>query len=1115
MEVYGTAGGPTPADRCGADNVLLARAEARFDEPGRNYERQRDVFLPCGYYAHVTPGLPSGRTVTHTGGGLAINSPANNHTDTVVLTAGGKSYVLERTVFDRTDRTTAVASDNAAVATVTLDGAGRATGAADALGNRVVNQFDANGNTVYSTVIELCTISDTIAAEKFSKAAAFDVLNRPIVLMSQGADGTLNTAWPMCCSDTPTSTLITYLGWDSRGNKTNLVDPKLNTSIQDFDGASRRLRELRHLRPSGDGTTPVSKTVVTQWALDANGNLVRMVDDNGGISAWAFDLLDRNLTITFHDGSVRTNVFNPAGNVIGYTDENGSVFTNTFDVLGQMVGVGINPAAGVAGNAGTGVTGTLFQTFQFDGLRRLTFSRDSTGTFGLPTLVNADAGFSHDSIDRILEEQQAYAGGAASYVTRQAWTSLAGTGFTFPNNRQLNVGFDALYRKNAINEGVGGANIAAWDFVGSRIATVALGNGIVTSFMNNAQTSSAIQAGVTPPPWGTAGDLTADRLGYDGARRPIAKRHMMPGGGTPTALLCFTSAYDPSANKLFERPVHAESRASLYTNDSMDRLIQYMRGTLAPGGGSIASPITLPHTDYQRAYNLDGLGNWTNTSYIPESGTIPQLELRTHNKLNQLAAFGVAPASTAVLYDHGNNTAPNASRGNGNIINDGTILRCFDALNRLRQASDIGFSGIVILATYACDCLGRRAHVDRLASALGSIPVWHGRFIYDGQRIVEEIQDGGGTTMQYVWGQYIDELVQLKTYGNAGPQPLNGIFYLLSDLLYRSAALTDTSPTPVIAEAYDTSAYGDTMLFTTAGTGGNWFADDALTGSFSACRYVFTGREYDVETGNYFYRARYYVPALGRFTGRDPMGVVNGCGLYEYVASSPTAFLDPRGTTLQVVPDNKLDAVKDAKVIAADLADLKAQLQTVCDHAAVDEKGNVTVSAFTDATTKTYAGCCCLKKVVDSKFVWTITGLHMGGTGGKDWPQTIPDDPAGGRVRGPGKQGKPGAGTGGKIQVPVKGTKVVFQARDKLGKWMDTPNWLVTGHEICGHAMHFTEGSHWLPYPGHSGNKGDRPEHDQAIMEENTLAAEHNLPPRGMWGDPEHGESGTRPLEEK
>jgi hypothetical protein len=110
---YGSPGGPTPTDRNGNANVLLASGAARFDEAGRQYETQKDVFLDAAYYTGGPAGLPSGRTVTHTGGGLAANSPANNHTATVSLTAGGTSYVLSRKVFDR--RRTALNAAEAAM----------------------------------------------------------------------------------------------------------------------------------------------------------------------------------------------------------------------------------------------------------------------------------------------------------------------------------------------------------------------------------------------------------------------------------------------------------------------------------------------------------------------------------------------------------------------------------------------------------------------------------------------------------------------------------------------------------------------------------------------------------------------------------------------------------------------------------------------------------------------------------------------------------------------------------------------------------------------------------------------------------------------------------------
>src|SRR5262249_24541437 len=56
-----------------------------------------------------------------------------------------------------------------------------------------------------------------------------------------------------------------------------------------------------------------------------------------------------------------------------------------------------------------------------------------------------------------------------------------------------------------------------------------------------------------------------------------------------------------------------------------------------------------------------------------------------------------------------------------------------------------------------------------------------------------------------------------------------------------------------------------------------------------------TGRQFDEETGLYFYRARYYDAGKGRFLQRDPLGYVNGVNLYEYVTDRPTFTTDPTG----------------------------------------------------------------------------------------------------------------------------------------------------------------------------------------------------------------------------
>ena len=60
--------------------------------------------------------------------------------------------------------------------------------------------------------------------------------------------------------------------------------------------------------------------------------------------------------------------------------------------------------------------------------------------------------------------------------------------------------------------------------------------------------------------------------------------------------------------------------------------------------------------------------------------------------------------------------------------------------------------------------------------------------------------------------------------------------------------------------------------------------------------YTFTAREFDPESGLYFYRARYYDPVAGRFISEDPIGFEgNDLNLHRYVLNNPVNLIDPSG----------------------------------------------------------------------------------------------------------------------------------------------------------------------------------------------------------------------------
>ena len=111
-------------------------------------------------------------------------------------------------------------------------------------------------------------------------------------------------------------------------------------------------------------------------------------------------------------------------------------------------------------------------------------------------------------------------------------------------------------------------------------------------------------------------------------------------------------------------------------------------------------------------------------------------------------------------------------------------------------------------------------------------------------------------------------------------------YYYHSNRLGSTYLLTDG--TGGIVERYAYSPYGSPAVSNSA---------YVPSGSVSMVGnpYMFTGREFDGESGLYNYRARTYDPVQGRFKQLDPNGIGGGVGLYCYCANNPVANSDPLG----------------------------------------------------------------------------------------------------------------------------------------------------------------------------------------------------------------------------
>ncbi len=327
---------------------------------------------------------------------------------------------------------------------------------------------------------------------------------------------------------------------------------------------------------------------------------------------------------------------------------------------------------------------------------------------------------------------------------------------------------------------------------------------------------------------------------------------------------------------------------------------QYQRGVLSPtggfgnnGGGSITTPISLPNTDLSRTYDLDSLGNWRRTAFTPEGGS-PETEIRQHNGLNEITRIQNGGSQTNLTYDG----APGHS--NGNLANDGTRTYQWDALNRLLQVHRVSDGAIV--GQYVYDALNRRIRKTVSNGGLsGTITNGTTDCLYSGWRSIEERNPfgGGGSTdtptAQYIWGIYLDECLQQRLLIDQNNFAANSDLYPLQDLLYRTTGLADSSG--VVREAYDTDAYGNTLIFRNSGTPPAAIAwtDSDTQVSFPTCPFIFTGQRFDAETLLDYYKQRYYIAALGRFAGMDRSPHAAHLERFGLANSNPTKYLDPSG----------------------------------------------------------------------------------------------------------------------------------------------------------------------------------------------------------------------------
>ncbi len=706
------------------------------------------------------------------------------------------------------------------------------------------------------------------------------------------------------------SDAVTEFFYDANGNRLAIIEPNGNTTTYEYDALNRRTKETN---AAGD---------VTRFEYDGVGNLVKIFAPNGNVTTNTYDARDRLTRVEDLIGLVATYTYDNVGNRLTETDGNGNTTTFEYDDIYRLITV--TDPLGETTKYDYDPVGNLLQvtdrelnitTHTYDNInRRITttdalghvtqFQYDKVGNLTKITDANGHATqYAYDGVNRLIRETYPdpipntrtltydFVGNLLTrqdqkgQITRYAYNDLYFlTRRDYPVSPDDNFTYDLSGR---MLTGERGGWLVTFDYDGANRVTQTTQNGEVITYvydipgrtrtftypggraiveqMDFRNRLDNIEDGTLLPPIVQYAYDLGNRVGSRTYRNGAVADYTYNANNWVlglehtiglTRIAGFGYTHDKEGNKKFEEKRHDSTGSEAYQYDDIYRLIDFKVGKLV--GSTVPVPLT------QTQYNLDPVGNWNNKT------TDGKTENRTHNAVNEITSTNAVP----ITHDD-----------NGNLQQDERFTYAYDEENRLIRVTRKSDKRVV--GQYQYDALSRR--VVKRANLAGIVT--ETRYFYDSARIIEEQNPAFVTEATYVYGNYIDEVLTMDRGGQT--------FFYHQNTLWSVAALTDSAAT--VVERYTYDAYG--CVTPAASAVGN--------------PYLFTGRQFDEETGLYFYRARYYDCVKGRFLQRDPLGYVDGMNLYEYVRSNPVVRLDPLG---QKTDEECCNEAKTAGLDNGDLA---------------------------------------------------------------------------------------------------------------------------------------------------------------------------------------------------
>lgn len=626
---------------------------------------------------------------------------------------------------------------------------------------------------------------------------------------------------------------------DANGNRTTYV----------YDAANRRIATKDAL----GGTT--------QYEYDSEGNVTATIDPLGHRTEYEYDQLGNKTVTRFADGTAITAAFDRLGRKVAETDQSDVTTQFEYDAEGRLIAV-VDAANGRTeyrydelGNRIAQIDALGQETrWQYDGLgnvltRRLPMGQIETFTYNALNQVENHTDFNgevttyiYDAMGRLITETSGV--GTLHEQTQRYEYDVAGN--------KVRISIETA------------KSVRVWEYqydVLNRLITELQPNGDRLSYQYD---SNGNKLSLTVESQGQTNTTTYT---YDSVNR-LSTVTDNEGGITQysyTALGMIDVIYHPNGISTHHVYDNLNRLIEKYTQSSSGAIVSHYRYTLSANGHR--TRLEELHSGMNVDYQYDVLNRLVKESYLEADGSSKVIEHeysaignRTKEIRDGVVSFYNYDANDRLVTKDLTQYSYDA---NGNLVAErtsGAIEKryFYNTKNRLTSFDD-GMESVI----FEYNPNGIRT----FASINGVIT----HYVIDENRDYPQVmREYGARNKSYVYGA---DLLSFNVLG------VNR--YFVYDGLGSTRALIDE--TGSVTDTYDYDGYGTVLK---------------QTGS-SDNKYMYTGEQYDAKLNNYYLRACFYSPSIGRFTQRD---LWNGNNLnpvtlnkYLYGHASPVNFTDPSG----------------------------------------------------------------------------------------------------------------------------------------------------------------------------------------------------------------------------